>query len=486
MLTKTSHMINNRAIAIVRVSTAEQAHEERYSIPHQKTHIMEECRHRNYDLVHIFEFVQSGSTVLSSKSKEKESVINYIKDYSICIVLVHELDRLSRSMLDTLLFVDELSKLEVSFVSIHDTFDTTTAQGQLQMSILSAFSEYFRKQLASKVLGGMMERAKEGRHMGRRPFGYGLGDLRFVIIPEEARIVKKIFDMYLNENMGLRAIAEWLNSAGIKTLRGLIWSHQTTKDILENEVYTGTFIWGDIRVENNHEPIIPRETWEKAQLRRRRKREMGGRAQNSFYLLSGLLRCKVCSGAPMVGRYARKGKWEYRYYTCNNYASRGTGTCPSKYVRSDQLESIVMDAIKKLALSSEDIDLKQDLIPADIDILKEELAFKERELDRLKVALVRAAEAYERGDYELDFFSQRQDSITRHRKSVEGEIANLRERIKGQLSPAELERRVHERQRNARAVMEENDPIKIKAILQVLIDRIEVRDIDDFTIFYRG
>ena len=95
----------NRTLAIVRVSTAEQAQEERYSIPHQRTHIQEECRHRSIDLVHICEFVQSGAKVLSSSSKERAEVIQYIRDYSINVVVVHELDRLARSMLDTLLLL---------------------------------------------------------------------------------------------------------------------------------------------------------------------------------------------------------------------------------------------------------------------------------------------------------------------------------------------------------------------------------------------
>lgn len=475
----------NRALAIVRVSTAEQAMEERYSIPHQRTHITEECKRRGLDLVHFFEFVQKGAKVLSESSKEKAEVIKYIQDYNINYVIVHELDRLARSMLDTLLFVDQLNKLGVAFISIHDGFDTSTPQGQLQMHILAAFAEYFRKQLASKVIGGMIERAKEGKHLGRRPFGYTFGESGYIIVPEEARIVNIIFNMYLDQNMGLRAIAEHLNGMGIKTLRGLVWSHQTTQDILDNEVYTGTFTWGDIRVENNHPAIIPRELWEKAQLRRRRKREMGGRAQNSFYLLSGLLRCGLCNGATMVGRYAKKGKYGYRYYTCNNYASRGTGTCPGKYVKADDLEAFVMEEIKDM-VNNEHSEIRQDVIPANVDVLKEELTLKERELDRLKTMLVRAAEAYERGDYDLDFFSKRKESILLQREDVEKNIKNLKERIAGRLSPGELERRLEERRRNAKAVLEENDPIKIKARLQILIDRIVVRNAEDISIFYRG
>jgi len=474
----------NRTLAIVRVSTVEQAHEERYSIPHQRTHINEECGRRGLALVHFFEFVQRGSKVLSDSSKEKAEVMKYIKEFGINYVIVHELDRLARSILDTLLFVDQLDKLGVAFISIHDGFDTSTPQGQLQMQILAAFSEYFRKQLASKVIGGMIERAKQGKHMGRRPIGYAIGPNGFKIDDGEAKIVKMIFGMYLDQNLGLRAIADHLNGMGLKGIRGDLWSHNTIKDILENEVYTGTFTWSDIKVENNHPAILDREMWEKAQLRRRRKKELGGRAQNSFYLLSGLLRCGVCNGATMVGRTARKGKYLYKYYTCNNYASRGLTSCSAKYVRAEDIENNVLEDIK--GLSAGERPVVNGIIPQTVDVMKEELGLKERELDRLKAMLVRAAEAYERGDYDLDFFSQRKDSITGQRQELEKDIARLKTSIKGQLSPGEIESRLRARAENAIAVLQESDPLKKKARMQILIDHIVVQDSENLEIFYRG
>jgi len=482
--------INNRAIAIVRVSTAEQATEDRYSIPHQRTHIAQECKARNLDLVHFFEFVQSGAKVLSGTSKERASVIKFITDYGISVVIVHELDRLARSMLDTLLFVDELDKLGVAFISIHDGFDTTTAQGQLQMHILSAFSEYFRKQLASKVIGGMIERAKQGKHMCRRPLGYDIGPNGFVINEEEARMVRMIFSMYLEQNLGLRAIAEHLNSMGLKSLRGNTWAHVSVKEIIKNEVYTGTFTWDIIRVENNHPPIIDPETWKKVQERRVRKGDISGRAQNSFYLLSGLLRCGVCKSATMIGRYARKKKakggfWEYRYYVCNNYSTRGLGTCNQLYIKADELEALVLNDIQELATHGVPV-VGREEIPSNIGLLKEELVFKHKEMDKLKLMTLRAAEAYERGDYDLDFFSERKASIAEQRESLGKDIDRIKAQIEGQVTPEEIAARTEQRQKIAAALLEETDPVKAKALLQTIIDHIEVVSVDDITIAYRS
>jgi len=475
---------NNRALAVVRVSTAEQAREERYSIPHQKTHILDECRHRGLDLVHFFEFVQSGAKVLSDSSKERAEVIRYIKEYDIGVVIVHELDRLARSMLDTLLFVDQLDKLGVAFVSIHDGFDTTTAQGQLQMQILAAFSEYFRKQLASKVIGGMNERAKQGKHLGKLPLGYKIGPAGYEVDEEGAKIVRMIFSLYLNQNMGMRAVADHLNGMGLKGRQGNPWSHATIRDILENESYAGTFIWANIRVEDNHPPLIDRPTWEKVQQRRRLKKDLGGRAQNSFYLLSGLLRCGVCGDSTMVGRHARKGKWQYRYYTCNNYASKGKATCPAGYVRADKLEEFVVDDIRDL-ISSQPTELRRETIPADFSLIKEKIELQEKELVRLKLMLNRAAEAYEEGQYDLEYFSYRKQQIQKQQEQVDMDLAKLKEQLGGKLSPDDAERKIKDKIKLAKMFLSEKDPLRAKARIQELIGGIEVKSEHDVIIYYR-
>jgi len=476
-------MKTTRALAIVRVSTAEQAQEERYSIPHQRTHIQEECRHRGLDLVHICEFVQKGDKVLSSSSKERAEVLQYMRDYSVDFVIVHELDRLARSMLDTLLFVADMDKLNVAFISIHDGFDTSTPQGKLQMHILAAFAEYFRKQLASKVLGGMIERAKEGKPMGRRPLGYNIGPEGFTINKDEAKIIRLIFKWYIDENLGLRGVADRLNSMGVKSLRGNSWSHVSVREIIENEVYTGTFTWGDIRVENNHPAIIDRSIWEKAQARRRRKKELGGRAQNSVFLLSGLARCGCCGESTMVGRTARKGKYTYRYYTCNNYASKGTQVCSSGYVRADKVEKDVLAKVEEF--SREGLTIKQDLVPADITLIKEQVELNKKELAVLNNQLTRAAEAYERGVYDLNWYITRKRNIEAEISDIMKEIASLGKRAKGYLPQKEIAKRIRDKKKIAKEALEESDAIKVKARLQEVIDRIEIKSENEINVFIR-
>lgn len=485
--------ILKRGIGIVRVSTAEQANEERYSIPHQKAHIAEECKKRGVELIHIFEFVQSGAKVLSSSSKERENILRFIEQNNITHVFIHELDRLARSMTDTLLFTDELTKRHVSLISAHDPIDTSTPQGVMQMQILAVFAEYFRKQLASKVMGSMKERAKEGKPLGKTPFGYGIGQAGFEIIPDEAEIVRKIFNLYTEENMGLRAVAAYLNQMGLRTRKGNEWSHATIRDILENEAYIGTFTWDEegtgIRLENNHQAIIDTETFNKAQSRRLTKSRLGGRAQNQNFLLSGLLKCGHCvdpatgNNVSMAGRTNRKGKYCYRYYRCNNYASKGT--CPSHEYRADQLEKLVLEDVEQLVKNGPAIFKDLNMVPENIDSLKNDLEIYERQLKNLDNALDRAAKAYESGVYDLEYFKKRKIEITAEKSQLKRDINNLRAQLNGRLPSAEINRRAIAKIQTAAQFLQETDILLAKAYLQNIIDHIIVKSKEDIVIYYR-
>lgn len=472
-----------RAIGIVRVSTAEQANEERFSIPHQKSHINEDCRRRSLNLIYIFEFVQSGAKVLSGSGQERAKILNYVKTFNISVVVVHELDRLARSMLDTLLFVDELNKMNVAFISIHDGFDTSTAQGQLQMHILAAFAEYFRKQLASKVIGGMMERARQGKPLGKIPYGYAMGDSGLVILPEEAKIIRLIFQWYLEDNMGMRGIADRLNSMTVGTKKNNLWSHVTVRTILENEIYTGTFIWQNIRVENAHPAIISKTTYQSAQKRRGRKKTLGGQAQNRNYLLSGILRCAHC-GSTMTGHIQKKKNSQYRYYTCQNYASKGLAACKAGSVNALAIEEKVLADLDSLAEST-NLVIPRDFIDHDSDHLKMELKAREKELARNKMMLQRVAEAYEIGEYDLDLFRTRKNDLLITQTRILEDMETIRKKINTRYSGNDLIQNLHHKLKRAGMLLKRTDLLKAKARLQEIISRIEVKSIEDIIIYYR-
>lgn len=118
------------------------------------------------------------------------------------------------------MFTDELAKRNVALISVHDPIDTSTSQGIMQMQILAVFADYFRKQLANKVIGSMIERARKRKPLGKTAYGFAIGPSGFEIVPHEADTFKKIFRLYVEQNLGMRGIAAELNKLGLRTRNG--------------------------------------------------------------------------------------------------------------------------------------------------------------------------------------------------------------------------------------------------------------------------
>ena len=165
-------------------------------------------------------------------------------------IVVYRLDRISRNISDFTGLIDELTKLDVSFVSIREQFDTSTPMGRAMMFIISVFSQLERETIAERIRDNMHELAKTGRWLGgNAPTGFkseGVSKVtvdgktrksfKLVPIPEEAAIPKMIFDLY-TEMDSLTAVEAELLRRRIKTKQGKDFTRFAIKAILQNPVY---------------------------------------------------------------------------------------------------------------------------------------------------------------------------------------------------------------------------------------------------------
>ena len=165
-------------------------------------------------------------------------------------IVVYRLDRISRNISDFTGLIDELSKLDVSFVSIREQFDTSTPMGRAMMFIISVFSQLERETIAERIRDNMHELAKTGRWLGgNAPTGFKSeavskvtvdGKIRksfkLVPIPEEAEIPKMIFDLH-TETDSLTAVEAEMLRRRIKTKQGKDFTRFAIKGILQNPVY---------------------------------------------------------------------------------------------------------------------------------------------------------------------------------------------------------------------------------------------------------
>lgn len=281
------------AALYIRVSTDAQR-EEGYSIEAQQEMLGAFCKSKQ---IHNYQFyIDGGFTGSNIDRPQMKDLIRDIESRKVNIVVVYKLDRLSRSQKDTLYLIEDVFLPNgVDFISVQESFDTSTSFGKAMIGILSVFAQLERETIRERTRMGMRERVKSGLWMGggRVPFGYDYDKEKGVLVPNgDAERVKKIYDLYLKGYSPAR-IAQTL---GLKYDR-------LAEQILKRKSNAGFICYNDEEFEGQHEPVVSLETYQKAMdLMAERSRK---RPAASKYLLTGLVFCGKC-GAKL--RYQKWGK----------------------------------------------------------------------------------------------------------------------------------------------------------------------------------
>lgn len=161
-------------------------------------------------------------------------------------LIVWKVDRISRNLLDFASMYEELKQRKVTFISLNEQFDTSTAIGEAMLKIILIFAELERKITAERVMGIMIDRAENGLwNGGHVPYGYRLYDE--INFPEpdldgEAEVVKLIFDKYEEYHSSLQ-VARYLYNHGISGKNGGEWTSKMIHDIIRNPFYIGTYCY---------------------------------------------------------------------------------------------------------------------------------------------------------------------------------------------------------------------------------------------------
>jgi len=265
------------------------------------------------------------------------------------ILLVYRVDRFSRRLSDLLDLLSELDEAGVAFASATEPFDTSTSIGRMLVQLLGVFAEFERETIIDRVTKGMATKASKGKWPGgTRPYGYYVDreTQKLVPHPEEAPHLREIFRLYVEERYGTRAIAHELNRRGVSNRTGKPWSGHTIMRILANPAYAGDIAYGEVYVEDAHEPLISREIWQRAcAIGTARADAHTQRAlSDTGYHLTGLITCPDC-GHKYIGTSATGRNRTYRYYTCFSRVRYGTHGCQAARLPADQADTAVLQAL---------------------------------------------------------------------------------------------------------------------------------------------
>lgn len=189
-----------------------------------------------------------------------------------------------------------------------------------------------------RVRMAMRRRALRGEALGRPPYGYRVVAHHLEPDAEEAEVVREIFRLAREDDLGVRRIAGVLNERGWRTRRDQPWSMVSVRSILRNAVYTGTYRRLDVVVPRAHEALVAKADFEAVQARLDARRTNSGEQHRHAYLLSGLARCGAC-GNRMIGVTRGDAGHERVAYQCESRQNQSR--CEYHTRRAEEIEAAV-------------------------------------------------------------------------------------------------------------------------------------------------
>lgn len=425
------------AYGYIRVST----HDQEEISPDSQEHLLRDYAAKN-NIVILKIFTDLGiSGRKANKRPGFQEMIGLAKgdDHPVDQILVWKFSRFARNQEESIVYKSLLKKQHnVDVVSVSEPLSDNPF-GSLIERIIEWMDEYYSIRLSGEVHRGMKENALRGAYQARPPLGYKVVEHGKppVIVPEEAKIVRTIFEKYTNEGMSFFDIARYLNSLGLKTSHGKPFERRSVEYIIQNPSYCGMIRWNRtenstnrikdkdewIVTEGQQPAIISKELFESAQERFKATYKQVGKRPSSTYKhwLSGLLKCPDCGRALTSATMKRVNGEKYSYFSCYGY-SKGKCKKPNG-ISSLVLEKEVLTSIKEI-LDTKDIvyELREYQPTEQFD---ERKAITEQ-LESLTGKEERIKASYREGIDTLEEYKANKAIIQKERESLEQQLKELK------------------------------------------------------------
>lgn len=307
--------MKTRLFGYCRVSTQRQA-ERGYSLDDQERRI------RSYVDTYYDEGTYSLEVLRdegkSGKDLDRPMMRKLIADAQkkkVDVIIFYCLNRLTRSVKDTIYLMELVNSCDVEFVSISENLDTTTAMGRYFITTLSAIAQLEREQDGERSKRGIMEGAQQGNYVRpRAPFGYYRdpdSNKKLLIDEDKAKIVRSIFESIAYDGETVNSVATRLQAENVY---GMKWNERYVYRLVNNKIYYGCLVVGEKEYLDNSPPIIDRELFEKAQ----EKMNKTKKSNRYHYLFKKKVRCNQCKSICIIATGTSSTGAVYKYYKCPN------------------------------------------------------------------------------------------------------------------------------------------------------------------------
>ena len=391
-----------------RISVDEELDRDNVSIENQKAIIQDFVNRRfpGSSLTFYEDRDRSGYTFEQREGYQamRKGLIRHQYD----ILVIKDFSRFSRRNSRGLVELEDLRDAGVRIISIGDNIDFPNDDDWLKIQFQFLINEMPVTDTSKKVKNVIRRRQADGKWLCAAPYGYIINKQKeFEVVPTEAEIVRKIFDLYNNQGWGYKKIANYLTEQGIPTPRlseqmrkeaagepttrktKAAWAIVTVQGILDNDFYIGTFrqakytrakINGkDVKrdeeehivIENHHQPIIDYRTFATTRALREKRTTANYRGVKKYdNVYSGFLFCGDC-GSPM---FAMSRKDLSAAYTCGTYHRRGRSGCSSHHIRVDKLDELLKIYVRRIRENSGSMleELNAELARQDSDVVETE------------------------------------------------------------------------------------------------------------------
>ena len=414
-------------------------------------------------------YIDEGISGTSTKKRDSfNRMIRDAKAGRFDFIITKEISRFSRSTLDSIKYTQELLEHDVGVLFQNDNINTLDSDSEFRLVVMAGVAQDEVRKLSERLKFGFRQAIKNGHVLGNdKLWGYDKKDCVLTINEEEAQVVRRIFDLYANQQMGIRRISQTLYDEGFTSRKGNTFNVLTIRHILCNPKYKGWYCANksqtvDYRSKRKvfldesewvmyPDPSIPaivsEELWDRANAlyKRRSQQMMSHQSTAEFhnrYPYSGKIICEE-HGASFHRQVLRSSKGEKEVWQCRVYRNRGRVACSAPQPRTTELDQIMAQIFDQLTQN------KQAIIDAVVTVLQsvpdehdyaQDIRHIEEDLSSIQAKKDRLLEMSIEGVISTAEFKQRNDGFNEQAKVLEERLAVLQsEAEKGQQTTAQLQ-----------------------------------------------
>lgn len=468
-----------KAVIYIRVSTTEQDYERQHS------ELLDLARRDNYDVVKIFEDKISG-IVKGSSRKGFNDMLSFIQNNNIKQIYCWEISRIGRSLRDTINTIYKFDDEGINICTKKESLNTlsTDPTQQLLRNTLISLAEYELSSIKERTISGTYNSIRNGGAGGGsiKQYGYKKENNKLLINEEEAEVIRDICNRYLNKDMSLGQIAEYLNEIGVETRykklidEGTItykiaskhrWTDGSVARLLHKRLLTGYRKYGQVELNDEKLRIIDDQTFEAIQIKMNEKRKTIANAQKFENILRGVLTCGNCGGAMIMHKGTTGLQNHYKCF--RRFVEKSD--CTASMINIDLLNNQVYDLAKNFKVDSKDIIKKLTELQNSIDYNTTSINQIRLKIYDLSNEEDRLVDLYLSGGIKRDKYDVRLKKINSDQEEAKTQIAKLEDSIN------KIQSEINEL--TSKKIVDLKNPLVFKSNIKNLVESIEVKTLNE-------